>query len=239
MRKKLILSFSCLALISGAGFAQNQGATSKPTTSAAASTVQLSNFNDTISYALGLSLAKFYKEQGASSINTKLLSQAVDAVFTKDSVLFSDQEIATLLMAADKRFSEQKAAGAKKQGAEFLAKNKTREGVVELASGMQYEVLTKGDGPMPTDTNNVKVNYIGTLLDGTEFDNSYKRGEPIDLGVTQVIKGWTEALKLMHVGDKWKLYIPSDLAYGDRGAGGTIPPGATLIFEIELLAINH
>ena len=239
MRKNLILSLSCLLLASGASFAQNSGSAKVGTKAVTKPVPTLSSFNDTISYALGLSLAKFYQEQGATSINTQLLSRAVEAVFKKDSVLFNDQQIASLLMAADERFSEQRAAGAKKEGQEFLAKNKLRDGVFELPSGLQYEILTKGTGPIPTDTNNVKVNYIGTLLDGTEFDNSYKRGEAIDLGVTQVIKGWTEALKLMPVGSKWKLYIPSDLAYGDRGAGGTIPAGATLIFEIELLGINH
>jgi FKBP-type peptidyl-prolyl cis-trans isomerase FklB len=102
---------------------------------------------------------------------------------------------------------------------------------------MQYEIITKGSGPMPTATDTVKANYIGTLIDGKEFDNSYKRGEPLTIPVSGVIRGWTEALQLMPVGSKWKLYIPSDLAYGDRGAGGVIPGGATLIFTIELLSI--
>lgn len=199
---------------------------------------QLKNFNDSVSYALGLSLGKFYKAQGATQINTTLLSEAVQSAFHKDSLKFSDQGIAAILMQADQKFSAKKAASAKADGAVFLAKNKSKAGVVTLPDGLQYEVLKKGTGPKPTDTSNVKVHYKGTLLDGTEFDNSIKRGEPVDLDVNGVIKGWTEALQLMPEGSKWRLYVPSDLAYGDRGAGQMIPPGATLIFDIELIKIN-
>lgn len=202
-------------------------------------TPQLNNFNDSVSYALGLSLGKFYQQQGATQINTKLLSEAVQSVFHKDSVKFTDQDIAAILMQADQKFSEKKAASAKSEGTAFLAKNKAKAGVITLPDGLQYEVLEKGTGPKPADTSNVKVHYKGTLLDGTEFDNSFKRGEPVDLDVNGVIKGWTEALQLMPEGAKWRLYVPSDLAYGDRGAGQTIPPGATLIFDIELIKINH
>lgn len=239
MRKILMISCGCFLLSAGVSYGQGANTAAKAAKAVVkpASPV-LSTFNDTISYALGLSLAKFYQEQGASSINSKLLSQAVEAVFNKDSVLFSDQEVASILMKADQHFSEQKAAGAKQEGVAFLAKNKTRPGVTTLPDGLQYEVMKEGAGALPSDTSNVKVNYKGMLLSGAEFDNSYKRGEPVDLNVSQVIPGWTEALKLMREGSKWKIYVPSDLAYGDRGAGGTIPPGATLIFEIELLKIN-
>ncbi|HTN38188.1 MAG TPA: FKBP-type peptidyl-prolyl cis-trans isomerase [Arachidicoccus sp.] len=199
----------------------------------------LNTFNDSVSYAMGLSLAKFYQQQGAKGINTKLLSHAINAVFAKDSVLLTNNQIAAVLMAADQHYSAEKSAGAKKEGAAFLAKNKTKPGVITLPDGLQYEVLEKGTGAAPTDTSNVKVHYKGSLLDGTEFDNSYKRGEPIDLNVNEVIKGWTEALPLMHEGAKWRLYVPSDLGYGDRGAGQTIPAGSTLIFDIELIKVNH
>lgn len=242
MRKNLILSCGCLTLCfvsAGVSQAQTAERSAKTVNAAVAKTTPaLSNFNDTISYALGLSLAKFYQQQGASRINSKLLSQAVDAVFNKDSVLFSDEKIASILMEADQRFTAEKAAGAKKEGEAFLAKNKTRPGVTTLPDGLQYEIMKEGTGAVPTDTSSVKVNYKGMLISGAEFDNSYKRGEPIDLNVSQVIKGWTEVLQLMHEGAKWKIYVPSDLAYGDRGAGEAIPPGATLIFEIELLKIN-
>ena len=128
----------------------------------------------------------------------------------------------------------------KKEGAEFLEANKTKEGVVVLPSGLQYKILTASTGPKPAATDTVSCNYRGTLLDGTEFDSSYKRGQPTSFPVNGVIKGWTEALQLMPVGSKWQLFIPSDLAYGDRGADprSGIGPGATLIFEVELLSIQ-
>ena len=130
-----------------------------------------------------------------------------------------------------------KALTEKEAGQKFLAENKKRAGVVELPSGLQYEIIKQGNGPIPKATDTVKAHYAGTLINGQEFDNSYKRGEPIVIPVTGVIQGWVQALQLMPVGSKWKLYIPSDLGYGDRGAGGAIPGGAALIFEIELLDI--
>ncbi|MDR1698952.1 MAG: FKBP-type peptidyl-prolyl cis-trans isomerase [Prevotellaceae bacterium] len=125
-----------------------------------------------------------------------------------------------------------------KEGAEFLAKNKQEKGVVTLPSGLQYLVLTEGTGAKPAADQQVTVNYEGFLVDGTKFDSSIDRGEPATFGVTQVIKGWTEALQLMPVGSKWKLFIPYDLAYGEQGAGQFIPPYATLVFEVELLEIK-
>jgi FKBP-type peptidyl-prolyl cis-trans isomerase FklB len=126
----------------------------------------------------------------------------------------------------------------KAAGAAFLAENKAKEGVVTLPSGLQYKILTAGTGPKPSATDVVICNYRGTLLDGKEFDSSYKRGQPASFPVNQVIKGWTEALQLMPVGSKWQLFIPSELAYRDRGAGADIGPGATLIFEVELISIQ-
>ncbi len=138
-----------------------------------------------------------------------------------------------------KREGEMKAGGegAKAAGAKFLAENGKREGVTTTASGLQYEVLKKGDGPKPVPTDRVNVHYHGTLLSGKVFDSSVDRGQPITFGVQEVIKGWTEALQLMPVGSKWKLFIPSEIAYGDRGAGGDIGPNETLIFEVEVLGI--
>jgi FKBP-type peptidyl-prolyl cis-trans isomerase FklB len=128
----------------------------------------------------------------------------------------------------------------KEEGIKFLEANKNRPEVVTLPSGLQYEIITKGTGPVPKSTDTVKANYIGSLIDGKEFDNSYKRGQPLEIPVSGVIQGWVEALQLMPVGSKWKLFIPSDLGYGDRGAGGAIPGGAALVFTIELLEIvNH
>jgi FKBP-type peptidyl-prolyl cis-trans isomerase FklB len=125
-----------------------------------------------------------------------------------------------------------------KEGETFLAANKKKEGVVTLPSGLQYKILKTGDGPKPTKDQTVKCHYRGTLIDGTEFDSSYKRGEPTEFPVGQVIKGWTEALQLMPVGSKWQLFIPSDLAYGPNGAGQMIGPNVTLIFDIELISIK-
>ncbi|MFH2003497.1 MAG: FKBP-type peptidyl-prolyl cis-trans isomerase, partial [Bacteroidota bacterium] len=124
------------------------------------------------------------------------------------------------------------------EGEAFLAENKKDKDVITLPSGLQYKIITAGTGPKPKSTETVAVHYSGTLIDGTEFDSSFKRGEPATFPVTGVIKGWVEALQLMPVGSKWKLFIPTDLAYGERGAGGVIGPNATLIFEIELLSIN-
>jgi FKBP-type peptidyl-prolyl cis-trans isomerase FklB len=126
----------------------------------------------------------------------------------------------------------------KKAGDAFLAANKTKEGVVTLPSGLQYKILKEGTGPKPTPADSVVCNYRGTLIDGKEFDSSYKRGQPATFPVGQVIKGWTEALQLMPVGSKWQLFVPADLAYGDRGAGADIGPGSTLIFEVELISIK-
>ena len=135
--------------------------------------------------------------------------------------------------AMEEKYADNKAAGEK-----FLAENKTKEGVVTTPSGLQYKVITEGKGEIPADTCKVKVNYKGTLIDGTEFDSSYKRNEPATFRANQVIKGWTEALTMMPVGSKWELYIPQDLAYGARESGGQIKPFSTLIFEVELLSIE-
>jgi FKBP-type peptidyl-prolyl cis-trans isomerase FklB len=135
--------------------------------------------------------------------------------------------------AMEKKYADNKAAGEK-----FLAENKTKEGVVTTPSGLQYKIITKGTGEIPADSSKVKVNYKGTLIDGTEFDSSYKRKEPATFRANQVIKGWTEALTMMPVGSKWELYIPQELAYGARETGGPIKPFSTLIFEVELVGIE-
>ena len=135
--------------------------------------------------------------------------------------------------AMEKKYADNKAAGEK-----FLAENKTKEGVVTTPSGLQYKIITKGTGEIPADSSKVKVNYKGTLIDGTEFDSPYKRKEPATFRANQVIKGWTEALTMMPVGSKWELYIPQELAYGARETGGPIKPFSTLIFEVELVGIE-
>lgn len=149
----------------------------------------------------------------------------------------AEQEQAEQQATAEQR--TQAAEANKKEGEAFFAANKTKEGIVVLPSGLQYRILKQGDGPKPTSADNVVCNYRGTMINGTEFDSSYKRGKPITFPVSGVIKGWTEALQLMPTGSKWQLFIPSDLAYGPRGAGGLIGPNATLIFEVELISIQN
>lgn len=205
---------------------------------------------DKNSYAVGMNMGKGL----ASSLKTQSvdLDQAILIRGFKDALaggktLLTDDEVKTILTQLQTDLRTQQMAKAKedtdtnkKAGAEYLASNKTKEGVVTLPSGLQYKILAEGTGPKPTAADTVTANYRGTLLNGTEFDSSAKHGQPGTFPVTGVIKGWTEALQLMPVGSKWQLFIPSDLAYGDRGADprSGIGPGATLIFEVELLSIQ-
>ena len=178
-------------------------------------------------------------------IDPAILLQGLKDAMAGGKTLMTDQEVQSTLMALQTamrkkqmELRQQAAEANKKEGEAFLAENKAKEGVVTLPSGLQYKILKEGDGPKPSPDDSVVCNYRGTLLNGTEFDSSYKRGQPATFGVKQVIKGWTEALQMMPVGSKWQLFVPSDLAYGDRGAGGTIGPNSTLIFEVELISIQ-
>ena len=194
-----------------------------------------------VSYIIASNMAKNLKSQGLDSINASAVAQAFTDVFEGNESAISEEESNEIM----KTFSEkmmarqaEKSAKANEAGAAYLAENGAKEGVITTESGLQYEVIVSGDGSKPTTADQVTVHYHGMLTDGTVFDSSVDRGEPATFGVTQVIKGWTEALQLMSVGDKWKLTIPSGLAYGDQGAGGMIGPGATLVFEVELKGIN-
>lgn len=151
--------------------------------------------------------------------------------------MMNEEQVNSCIMGFIQEAKSEKASGNKKEGESFLAENKSKQGVTTTASGLQYSVITEGTGPKPTGDDQVRVHYTGTLLDGTIFDSSVQRGEPIVLGLRNVIAGWTEALQLMPVGSKWKLFIPSHLGYGDNGAGAMIKPGSTLIFDVELLEI--
>jgi FKBP-type peptidyl-prolyl cis-trans isomerase len=202
----------------------------------------LKTVDDSVSYAIGQNIANNLKDP-AMSINSEILITAMKDGFNGTSIITVD-EIKQILTDFNKRLTAKKTYNAKVAGEknkkasdEFFAANKNKEGVVTTNSGLQYKVLVKGTGPSPKDTSTVKVHYRGTLLDGREFDSSYKRNEPTEFPVNQVIKGWTEALQLMHVGDKWELYIPANLAYGEQGAGNLIEPNSPLIFEVELLEI--
>jgi FKBP-type peptidyl-prolyl cis-trans isomerase FklB len=199
--------------------------------------VSLNNQTDSLSYSIGIMVASFYKQQGISTINDTLVNRAIRDKMRGDSTILNEQQCNQVLMGYIEKAKAEKAAAAKKQGLSFLAENKTRPGVITTASGLQYIVLKDGTGPKPAATDKVKCNYEGKLIDGTVFDSSVKQGHPIEFAVNGVIRGWTEALQLMNTGSKWRLFIPSELAYGDQQMGPDIKPGSTLIFEVELLEI--
>lgn len=202
---------------------------------------------DKVSYALGANLGMNLHKQSVEVDTAIVLRGLKDALAGGKLLLTDDESRAALTQLQtdlrNKQMEKMKEAANlnKKAGADFLEANKAKESVVTLPSGLQYKILTAGTGPKPTAADTVSCNYRGTLLDGTEFDSSYKRGHPVSFPVTGVIKGWTEALQLMPVGSKWQLFIPSDLAYGDRGGDprSGIGPGATLIFDVELLSIEE
>lgn len=223
-------------------------ATKKPAAGAAktpATPLALKTDKDKQSYAMGMNLGLGLKRQGMT-LDPALVARGMKDVLgggktalTEDEARASIQKLQTDVK--QKMDAKAKEAGDsnRKQGEAFLAGNKGKEGVVALPSGLQYKVLKEGSGPKPAPSDTVSCNYRGTLIDGKEFDSSYKRGQPASFPVSGVIKGWTEALQLMPVGSKWQLFIPPDLAYGDRGAGADIGPGETLIFEVELLSIGE
>lgn len=193
---------------------------------------------DKISYALGLSMGQNLKSNGVEHINYADLAKGIQDVFEQQHLEISFQEAQSVLNTFFQELEQKVAGKAKAEGEAFLAANAKREGVKVTASGLQYEILEATIGQKPKATDKVKVHYEGTLTDGTVFDSSYKRGEPITFGLNQVISGWTEGLQLMSIGSKYKLYIPYQLGYGERGAGASIPPYAALIFTVELLGIE-
>ena len=193
---------------------------------------------DKISYAIGLSMGQNLMGSGVTSLEYADLAAGIKDVLEKNQPQISYQEAQQVLGKFFSELEEKIAGEAKVAGEAFLAENAKREGVKVTASGLQYEVLEATIGQKPKATDKVRVHYEGTLIDGTVFDSSYKRGESITFGLNQVIKGWTEGLQLMSIGSKYKLYLPYQLAYGERGAGANIPPYAALIFTVELLGIE-
>lgn len=208
----------------------------------------LKDDKDKVSYALGMRMALELKGLKRMSVDfdANLVAQGLKDALSGGKTLMTDDERVAVLMQLQKdlavkeqQIRQEMAETNQKEGEAFLAVNKTKEGVVTLPSGLQYKVLTQGTGPKPTLNDTVVCNYRGTFINGKEFDSSYKRNQPSTFSVVRVIRGWTEALQLMPVGSKWQLFIPSSLAYGDRGHGQDIEPNTTLIFEIELLSIEE
>lgn len=198
---------------------------------------------DSISYAIGWDVGNNLTKSGVE-LNLDQISLGLQAAMKEEGALTEGQvqqlleEFRDIVKEKMDSAMKEKAAANREAGEKFLQENASKEGVVSLPSGLQYKVINEGEGTSPLKTDRVEVHYEGRLLDGKVFDSSYRRGESITFGVTQVIKGWTEALQLMKPGAKWQVYIPADLGYGDRGAGRDIPPGATLIFDVELLSIQ-
>ena len=192
---------------------------------------------DKFSYAIGLGIGQNLLSMGAQGINVEDFAQAIADVLNRNETAISHNEAREIV---NKYFAELEAkmnAENIEKGKTFLTENAKKEGIITLPSGLQYEVITEGNGKKPSATDRVKCHYEGTLIDGTLFDSSVKRGQPAVFGVNQVIKGWVEALQLMSEGAKWRLFIPSDLGYGAQGAGEMIPPHSTLIFEVELIEV--
>ncbi|WP_243346083.1 FKBP-type peptidyl-prolyl cis-trans isomerase [Parabacteroides sp. FAFU027] len=192
---------------------------------------------DKISYALGLSMGQNFLNTGIKTLNIEDFTRAIQAVYADEKPEISYDEAKQVINTYFEKLQNEALEANTKAGEAFLTENAKNEGVVTLPSGLQYEIIKEGDGEKPKATDRVKCHYHGTLIDGRVFDSSVSRGEPAVFGVNQVIPGWVEALQLMPKGSTWKLYIPSQLAYGQRGAGEMIAPNSTLIFEVELIDI--
>ena len=204
----------------------------------------LKNEKDKVSYSIGTQIGNNFKNQ-SMDVDVDLLAKGIKDALTGGKLLMTEKEIKETITALQKDMMAKQAERMKvvaeknrKEGEAFLADNKKKEGVKTTPSGLQYKVIKDGNGPTPKMADTVAVNYRGTLINGTEFDSSYKREEPATFPVNSVIPGWTEAMQMMKVGSKWHLFVPANLAYGEQGAGPQIGPNSTLIFEVELTAIN-
>jgi len=227
MKSALIYSVVALAL----GFGSVYGAEGAP----------LKDNKEKFSYALGMSLGNNLRRSGIplDEIDPNAIMEGVKEGYDLSKARLTESEARDVIMSTQREARTRLAEKNKKEGEKFLEENKKKEGVVTLPSGLQYKVIAEGSGDSPKPDDMVTVNYRGTLVDGTEFDSSYKRGQPAKFGVNGVIKGWSEALQLMKPGAKWQLFIPPELAYGERGSGLAIGPNSTLIFDVELLSVEQ
>lgn len=253
MRKTIILALVLVASASFVTLRAKEKKSKKKTETTMAAPLTLTSANDSLSYAAGMMLGNLLEyriipqlKHDFPEVNDSIMKLALIASIKKDSTLLTDSVTENIISEAQRKVMERQKAekmqrdeAAKKAGEEFLSKNKTQPGVVTTASGLQYKILTAGTGQKPKTTDKVEVIYEGKTLDGKVFDATAKHGTKSDtFSVGGLIKGWTEALQLMPVGSKWELYIPQELAYGERGAGGDIPPYSTLIFTLELVGIK-
>jgi FKBP-type peptidyl-prolyl cis-trans isomerase len=265
--KMTAITVAATLLLVGSSVAQQTSTTtSKPATTAKSSTaakpatstaakphaatttgapLTLKTQKEKLSYAIGMNIGQGMKHDGLE-IDPAILTRALKDALSGAKPAMTEEEAKTVMnsfraemMKKQQNQAQKLAETNKATGEKFLAENKAKAGVVTLPSGLQYKIIKEGTGPKPTATDTVVTNYRGTLIDGTEFDSSYKRGEPASFPVNRVIKGWTEALQLMPVGSKWQLFVPSNLAYGERSPGGEIGPNSTLIFDVELLSIEQ
>ncbi|PXY96538.1 peptidylprolyl isomerase [Frischella perrara] len=203
--------------------------------------MQLDSIEAKASYAIGLQIGQQLKDSGLKDLDINSIKQGLEDVLTEKQPILPLNELHDALRQIHERAMAEKKKEAEKAvqaGVDFLKENLTKEGVKSTESGLQYSILKEGDGKIPAATDTVRVHYTGKLIDGTVFDSSVERGQPAEFPVNGVIRGWVEALQLMPVGSKWRLYIPQELAYGSQGAGASIPPFSSLIFDVELLAIN-
>ena len=207
------------------------------TSTVMADTTKLTSEDDRLSYSLGMLIGERILKQYSEDINYYVMLEGIRAAHTGAETAMTMEEAQLAMQASEDKAIEEGIAKAKESGAAYMAENAKKEGVKTTDSGIQYEVITEGSGDSPKATDKVKVHYVGQLTDGTVFDSSVSRGEPAEFGLNQVIPGWTEGVQLMNKGSKFRFVIPSELAYGDQGAGASIGPGETLVFEVELLDI--
>ncbi|MES1215928.1 MAG: FKBP-type peptidyl-prolyl cis-trans isomerase [Bacteroidota bacterium] len=235
MKKTIFISILATA-VTISGTAQNKPAAKAPAKATAQKTV-LKNMADSASYAIGVSEAKFMKQQGLTKINSAMVAKAIEDVMNNKEVVLNDAQCNNAVMGYINKVQQEKSKDVIIAGEKFLQENKKKPGVKTTSTGLQYEVIKEGSGIRPTPEDSVTCHYAGSLINGNEFESSYKNGQPITFNLRGVIPGWTEGLQYMTVGSKYRFFIPYQLAYGTQGSG-PIPGGSTLIFEVELLDVK-